>query len=652
MTSRSSKGRSLKRWEGPWFLKSGGLILVIVLSVWTVRTVVQGQRESRLKYIDDFNHGNAAQNLIGGLSDAQASEGSSITSRCLPTGFWSPRAMALELQVHLAPQGGANWTTNLNGLDISAATHLSFWIRTIPSLPPLTIEIVDHQHHARSRALSGLLTRSTRWQQVRLSLEEFPDLDWNQLDRFQLRFSARSRPLDLVVMLDDLAFEGPRELFFESLRDNVERFPTYVHVNADRIARMPDGAMLRTIAADTWGYFRDLVDRRSHLPLNSVQLAPARQIGDYTSPTDIAMYLLGIASAYDLDLINRDEALQRLRATVTQLASLAVWRHFFYNYYSTTNLQIARYYVSSVDNGWLAAALVVIRTAFPELADQCTGLLDRMDFRVFYDEQHGQMRLGYDTKRDAFEPYHYGLLVSEARMLSLVAIGKGDVPEEHWFRIYRTLPKEWDWQRQVPQGLYRQYRGHDVFQGHYTYDGVAFVPSWGGSLFEFLMPTLLVKEHDLAPQGLGLNDQRAAELHRRYALQERRYPVWGISPSAQPNPGGYAEFGVKVLGSKGYEDYGVVTPHSGLLALEFLPQEVIENVRQFLQRYPIYGEYGLYDAVDVHRGRIAYRYLALDQGMSLLAINNYLNEGILRKRFHADPVGRRIEWLLQSEQFF
>ena len=281
-----------------------------------------------------------------------------------------------------------------------------------------------------------------------------------------------------------------------------------------------------------------------------------------------------------------------------------------------------------------------------------------MDFKVFYDPTTGQIRLGYEMKEGRFAPYHYGLLATEARIISAVAIGKGDLPEDHWFRVYRTLPKEWTWQRQTPKGTYKNYLGHDIFQGYYTYeDGgreVPFVPSWGGSLFEFLMPTLVVDEQHLAPQGLGLNDQRAVEVHIHYALKERGFPVWGLSPCATPlnRHGGYSEFGVAALGSKGYKDEAIVTPHVTMLAMAFAPEAAQENIRQFLRRYQMYGPYGLYDSVDVKTGDVAYRYLALDQGMSLIALDNYLNEGAMQRRFSADPVMKRMEVLLKVEQFF
>jgi hypothetical protein len=87
------------------------------------------------------------------------------------------------------------------------------------------------------------------------------------------------------------------------------------------------------------------------------------------------------------------------------------------------------------------------------------------------------------------------------------------------------------------------------------------------------------------------------------------------------------------------------------LALEFAPQETIANLRKLTELYDIYGEYGFYDAVTVATGLVARKYLALDQGMIFVAINNYLKDGAIRKRFHSDPAMKNAEALLSSEDF-
>lgn len=123
-----------------------------------------------------------------------------------------------------------------------------------------------------------------------------------------------------------------------------------------------------------------------------------------------------------------------------------------------------------------------------------------------------------------------------------------------------------------------------------------------------------------------------------------------MSPCSVPE-GGYSEYGAKPFGVKGYKA-GVVTPHASALALEYAPAEVVANLRKLIELYDIYGEYGFYDSVTVATGKVARKYLALDQGMILLAINNYLNPGALRERFHAEPDIRKADKLLTAEKFF
>ncbi len=135
-----------------------------------------------------------------------------------------------------------------------------------------------------------------------------------------------------------------------------------------------------------------------------------------------------------------------------------------------------------------------------------------------------------------------------------------------------------------------------------------------------------------------------------YTLNDLRYPVWGMSPSSDPR-GGYSEFGVKALGVYGYKA-GAVTPHASFLALEYAPKEAIENLRKMIQGWDVYGEYGFYDALDPNTKEVAYKYLALDQGMTLMALNNYLNKGALRKRFRNETFYTTALSAIKDENFF
>src|SRR5205807_9175939 len=130
-----------------------------------------------------------------------------------------------------------------------------------------------------------------------------------------------------------------------------------------------------------------------------------------------------------------------------------------------------------------------------------------------------------------------------------------------------------------PEGGAERGARHRAGRGRDRGKGERYVPSWGGSMFEALMPTLVLDEARHAPRSLGANDAAHVAVQRRYALEELGYPVWGLSPSSTPGNDGYGEYGVRVLGSLGY-GAGAVTPHAVALALGVAPAEAAAELRQ------------------------------------------------------------------------
>jgi len=607
-----------------------------------------------LKYIDDFNDG-CLPNLLGGKMTVEKEAPSELSYFYDKLDTFDQKGYSLKLKYRLVPQKKADLIIDLNDLDISRAYGFSFWIKKIDG-PKIEVMLKDGEGREGKVFLD--IPSQRNWQKVSLKCSDFPEIDFNRLKELRLIFSSLDRFIEGELFLDEFFFFGPEHLFFESIKDNLYGFPTVKKLNKKYLLNRPDEVLLKEIARDTWLYFKNLVDKRTNLPVDWIDLDENKEyrIGDYTSPTNIGLYFLAIVGAYELGFITRGEALERVEATFNTLRKLPRWRGLFYNWYSTTNLQITRKYISSVDNGWLSAGLIVLRQAFPEIEPVCTEILQGMDYSTLYDPVEGKLYLGYELNREppVPTPYHYGQIATEPRVTSLIAIGKGDVPPEHWFRIYRTLPISWTWQRQKPEGKYREYLEIDVFEGYYKYKDLKIVPSWGGSLFEFLMPVLVLKEKELAPRGLGLNNENVIKAHIDYALSEKKYPVWGISPCSTPDGryGGYHEYGIADLGSKGYTDEGIITPHASILAIDYFPQEVIKNIREMIKLYELYGEYGLYDSLDVHTKKVSSRYLCLDQGMLFVSLANYLTKGKIRDYFHNDPIIKNVEYLLSMEEFF
>lgn len=410
---------------------------------------------------------------------------------------------------------------------------------------------------------------------------------------------------------------------------------------------------LKAISKKTYRYFEDFTDEDTGLTYDAVRMENGEKtVQDFTSPTNIGMYVMSTVSAQEIGIISREEAVTRIQTTLNTLESLETWNGLYYNWYFTEDGSLMTdwgEFISTVDNGWLSAGLLVAGQAYSELNDQTSTLVEAMDYSKLYDPEVGQMRGGYDVATGSVTEHHYGAFYTEPRLASYISIGKGDVPEEHWWKMFRTMPASWDWQAQVPEGYTKTYDGIDVFEGHYTYHGQKYVPSWGGSMFEALMPGLVLKEKELGKNALGLNNQRHVDIQIEYAKEELGYPAWGLSPAATPD--NYSEFGATPLGMDGYSAEGaIVTPHASFLALEYAPQEVYKNLKT-LKGFDTYGKYGFYDSVNVRTGEVTQAYLALDQGMSMVAIANYLEDGIIKDYFHQDDIGEKPEHLLKEERF-
>ncbi|WNB91173.1 glucoamylase family protein [Bacillus sp. NEB1478] len=410
-------------------------------------------------------------------------------------------------------------------------------------------------------------------------------------------------------------------------------------------------AELKAIADKTYKFYQDHTDPKTGMTYDETRYtAEGKKDAAHTSPTNMAMYMMSTVSAQQLGIISRDEAVKRIQVTISTLERLDKWNGLFYNWYNTEDGSLKKdwgQFISQVDNGWLSAGLIVVGQAYKELHPQTSNLVENMNYTKLYDPEVGQFYGGYDVAQGKYTDHHYGQFYTEPRVASYISIGKGDVPKEHWWKLYRTMPKEWDWQSQIPEGQDAVYDGVTVYEGHYEYNGVKFVPSWGGSMFEGLMPGIVMKEKELGKYALGLNNKRHVQLQQDFA-KSKGYPAWGFSPSATPD--GYSEFAATPLGTSGYKDGATVTAHASFLALDYDPLAVQKNIK-VLKNLGTYSQYGFYDSVNMETGEIAKAYLALDQGMIMVSIANYLKDGVIRNYFHQDPIGKKPEELLEKEVF-
>jgi len=282
-------------------------------------------------------------------------------------------------------------------------------------------------------------------------------------------------------------------------------------------------------------------------------------------------------------------------------------------------------------------ALVQTADAQQELHDRLQEIVTRsaawahgMDFRMLFDDSVRLFHIGYNVSAGRIDPHHYDLLATEARLASFFAISKGDVAPEHWFFLGRPITKR--------------------------ASGLALV-SWNGSMFEYLMPKLLLRSDPATL--LGQSDGTAVDVQRAYG---RAHSVpWGISESgfAALDPEKryrYRAFGVPDLGlRRGLSRDLVVAPYATILALAVRAEAALQNLKE-LRGLGLVGRYGFYEAVDFTPERVAAgarfsvvrSYMAHHHGMSLAALGNALFSDMLVEWFHADPHIRTVDLLLNE----
>jgi len=522
--------------------------------------------------------------------------------------------------------------------------------------------------------------------------------------------------------------------------------------------------VLRRTARRTWRYFETFVSESDAwlAPDNFQEDGDAPRLARRTSPTNIGMGLLSTLAAHDLGYVSTDILLHRVNATLVTLEGLERYQGHFLNWYDTsTRAPLHPRYVSTVDSGNLAGALMALAqglcqldehpqtraqrlagladtadllamassssdarigpreivteinrvaralvaaagavapeddiTAIQALATQLAGaaaelkeaappdspsdvpywcqavldaiagcaggppvapvpppspsalagrlsaLADAMRFDFLYDRRRRIFSIGYrlaDSEGPGrLDASFYDLLASEARLASFVAIAKGDVPQHHWFHLGRLVT---------------------------NVDGRATLMSWGGTMFEYLMPQLLMRNFP----GTLLDQSCRASVRRQIDYGRKRDVPWGISESAyaftdREGNYQYRAFGVPGLGLKrGLSTDLVIAPYATALASLVTPAAAADNFER-LAALGLEGRYGFYEALDYNpRGRevdatpdagvrpvVVRAYFAHHQGMSLVALANVICHDTFVSRFHADPRVQATELLLQE----
>ncbi len=402
-----------------------------------------------------------------------------------------------------------------------------------------------------------------------------------------------------------------------------------------------DRALLLRQAALMWQYFEDFLTSTDHyLPPDNWQEQPAVGIAHRTSPTNIGLALLSTLSALDLKIITSEHALHLIDHVLSTVEALPKWNGHLYNWYNTLNCQpLKPRYISTVDSGNFAACLIALREGLLELSDaaaedlaaRADALSRAMEFAPLYDAHRRLFHIGYDMEKEELSDSFYDLLASEARCTSYLAIARGEVERRHWRRLGRALVS------------------------HDRYSGMA---SWTGTTFEYLMPHLLMPCYE---NSLLYESARFCVYCHRKRAAHAGIP-WGISESCFFSFDNALNYQYKAHGvprlayKRGMGKELVISPYSTFLSLLISPFAAMKNLRA-LRRIGLEGHYGFFEAADYSPTRLVGDdkfepircFMSHHLGMSILAIDNTLNQNVMQARFMRDVEMGAFAELLQEK---
>lgn len=265
------------------------------------------------------------------------------------------------------------------------------------------------------------------------------------------------------------------------------------------------------------------------------------------------------------------------------------------------------------------------------LAELADDFVEETEFGFLFDRERQLFSIGYSVTDGRLDSSYYDTLASEARLASFVAIALGQIPQEHWFKLGRSL---------TPTG------------------GARALLSWSASMFEYFMPLLVMRAYP----GTLLDETYRAVIERQIQYGTQRDVPWGISESAYNAQDlelnyQYRAFGVPGLGLKrGLGDDLVIAPYATILAAPIAPLDAVHNLQR-LAREGAFGRYGYYESIDYtpdrqplgqRNGVVLPTYMAHHQGMSLVALDNAINDAPMQQRFHAEPRVQAADLLLQE----
>ena len=351
-------------------------------------------------------------------------------------------------------------------------------------------------------------------------------------------------------------------------------------------------------AKSTWNSLHLMMDTETGFPIDR-WTTDRSEISYQTKPTNIGLGLLSYLAAEELQCIPPEEANHGIQKILDSLLKIQKNPYFFDWYDSRTGQPLEFWpesnqrltpFISTVDNAWLILALLLIRQCKPQFR-QIDELLQPLDMDTFFDEEHNEFVGGFAGEEPTSWRYS-NLFLSESRIAHHV---KAVMNKDRDLPANRMTKNTGNW----PES------------------------SFGGSMFELLMPQLFIDEPYLQDAVIK-HIQQQIEYGKTHAET-----FWGLSVCETPD--GYTELGV----GGHYQQFPIITPHAIFLTLQASPEEALQLLRLLEATFPVYStDMGYQDSVDVQSSKVAKSQLFLDNAMILLAITNNLSKGFFQQRFN------------------
>lgn len=394
-------------------------------------------------------------------------------------------------------------------------------------------------------------------------------------------------------------------------------YPVNVEFKKEKLISESEKECLISVARKTYNFFRSA---GSVIIPDNYQVKPYTGWAKNTSPTNIGLSLIAEISAYELGIIDLVTAESRINNVLEAIVKLEKSRGHLFNWYNAETLEVMPpRYISSVDSGNLIASLITTRQFLVKYnlsgAEIAERLINETDFDSLFDKENGLYYIGYNTDTNSYDG-HYDMLASEARILYYVSAGLNR-NTTGWNNLSR-----------------------DVVGNHGNT-----LMSWSGTMFEYLMPTIFMKG---SPYGLlersnqgAVAAQKSNKCNGLWGISECGYYKFDSSMRYQ-----YYAFGLSILAKRNENNRCVIAPYASLLALEYAPKAVAENIEIIRERGG-FGDMGYYESLDYTSGNNVVRsHMAHHQGMIMAAIANHLLDGVIRKLFMNDDRMKSAEILL------